>query len=95
MQFVIYAATRCGYSVQVIHDGGEIVHEYSAGNCEQESQTFIDPSSPNAVGLRQLKRWAKQTAREIAEERGIAQVQYDPDLEAELKEEDADCLPPK
>ncbi len=32
MQFVIYAATRCGYRVQVI-DGGEIVHEYSAGNC--------------------------------------------------------------
>ncbi len=91
MQFVIYAATRYGYRVQVFN-GSEIVHEYSAGNCDKESQTFIDPSSPNAVGLRQLRRWAKQTAGEIAKERGIAQVQYDPDLEAELKEQDADFL---
>ena len=82
MQTVIFAASRYGYTVQVIHDGGNIVHEYSAGNCCQESQTVVEPRSPNAVSLRQLRRWAKQTAGEIAKERGIpaARVQYDPDL---------------
>ena len=85
MQSVIYAAIGCGYCVQVI-DGGEVVYEYTAGNHQRESQTFVDPSSPNAVKLRQLKRWAKQTADQIAEERGIPanEVEYDPDLETQL-----------
>ena len=85
MSSVIYAATRCSYCVQVI-DGGEIVYEYTAGNHERESQTFVDPRSPNAVNLRQLKRWARQTADQIAEERGIPanQIEYDPDLETQL-----------
>ncbi len=91
MQIVIYAATRLGYCVQVI-DGGEIVHEYSAGNCGKESQTIVAPRSPNAVALSQLRRWAAQTARVIAKERGISQVQHDADLEADLKEQNADFV---
>ena len=85
MRSVIYAAIRCGYCVHVI-DGGEIVYEYTAGNHQRESQTSVDPRSPNAVNLRQLKRWARQTADQIAEERGIPanQVEYDPDLETQL-----------
>lgn len=60
MQNVIYAATGYGYSVQII-DNGEIIHEYTAGNHQQESQTVVDPHSPNAVKLSQLKRWARKT----------------------------------
>ena len=43
---------------------------------------------PNAVRLSQLKRWAKQTADQIAGERGIPanQIEYDPDLEAQLEQ---------
>jgi hypothetical protein len=50
----------------------------------------VDPRSPNAVRLSQLKRWAKQTAGEVANERGIPakRIEYDPDLEAQLKEQD-------
>ncbi len=94
MQSVSYAATRYGYRVQVIHDGGAVVHEYSAGNCCHESQTVVEPRSPNAISLRQLKRWAKQTASEIAKERAIsmAQVQHDPELESQLLEENEDFL---
>ena len=85
MKSVIYAATRHGYSVQAIDDG-EVVYEYVAGNCQKESTAIIDPSSTNAVKLSQLRRWAKQTADQIAEERGIPanQVEYDPDLETQL-----------
>lgn len=87
MQNVIYAATGYGYCVQVV-DGGEIIHEYTAGNHQQESQTLVDPRSPQAVRLSQLKRWAKQTANEIAKERRIPakMIEYDPDLEAALQD---------
>ena len=88
MPNVNYAATRWGYAVQVI-DGGQIVYEYTAGNHQRESTAVIDPRSTNAVTLRQLRRWAKQTAGELANERGIRQVQHDPDLEAQLQEENA------
>jgi len=85
MSSVIYAAIRCGYCVQVI-DGGEIVYEYTAGNHKRESQTFVDPRSPNTVSLSQLRRWAKQTADQLAGERGIPanQIEFDPDLETQL-----------
>jgi len=43
MKTIIYAATRCGYCVQVI-DGGEVVYEYAAGNCRTESQAVIAPT---------------------------------------------------
>lgn len=87
MQSVIYAATRFGYAVRVI-DGGEIVNECTAGNCQQDFQAVVALASVNAVKLRQLRRWAKQTAGEIAEERGIpaSRVEYDADLEDALKE---------
>jgi hypothetical protein len=90
MNHVLYAATRLGYCVQVMQ-GGEIVHSYSAGNCGKESQTVVAPRSPNAISLRQLTRWAKQTAGHIAKERGIPvdRISYDPDLEEQLREEDA------
>lgn len=89
MRAVIYAATRSGYCVQVI-DGGEVVYEYTAGNHQRESQTAVNPCSPNAVRLSQLKRWAKQTAGEVANEREIPakRVAFDADLEAQLKEQD-------
>jgi hypothetical protein len=87
MHNVIYAATKFGYCIQVI-DSGKIVHEYATGNCWNESQTVIDPKSPGAAKLSQIKRWAVQTAKEIASERGIPanQIEYDSDLEASLKE---------
>ena len=89
MQSVIYAAIGCGYCVQVI-DGGEVIHEYTAGNHQKESQAVIDSSSPRAVKQGQMKRWAKQTAGEIASERGIPAkgIEYDADLEAQLKDQD-------
>ena len=89
MQNVIYAATRCGYAVQVL-DGSEVSSEYLAGNYQHDSQATTEPRFPNAVRLRQLRRWAKQTAGEIAKAQGIPakRVEYDPDLESTLREWD-------
>ena len=87
---ILYAATSLGYCVQVVQND-EIVHSYAAGNCGKESQTVVAPRSPNAVNLRQLNRWANQTASQIAKERGIPvdRIEYDPDLEEQLREKDA------
>jgi hypothetical protein len=87
MQNVIYAATRYGYCVQV-HDGGKVIDERSAGNCWRESPTIIDPQSPHAVRRHVLRCWAKQTAGQIAKERGIPpkQIAYDADLECQCSE---------
>jgi hypothetical protein len=87
MQTVIYAATKYGYAVQVV-DGNGIDYEYTAGNHQLESQAVTAPRSRNSVKLSQLRRWAKQTAGEIAHKRGVPanRVEYDADLEATLKE---------
>lgn len=86
MPHVIFAASRWGYTVQVI-DGGRIIHEYSAGNCWQDSPTVVHPC--NGVALSQLERWAEATAKDIAKERGIPveRIEYDPDLEDQLREQ--------
>jgi hypothetical protein len=87
VQNVIYAATRYGYCVQVLDDG-KVVHEYSAGNCWKESSAVIDPKSRHAVRRHKLRCWAKQTAGQIAKERGIPpkQIEYDADLECQCNE---------
>ncbi len=87
MQSVIYAATRYGYCVQVL-DGGQVVYEYTAGNCWKESSSIIDPKSPHAVRRHQLRCWSRQTAGQIAKERGIPpkQIGYDADLENQVIE---------
>jgi hypothetical protein len=84
---LIYAATQFGYIVQVL-DASEVLYEYSAGNCWQESQTFIEPGTLNSVNRPQLKLWAKQIAGEIARVEGIPaeRIAYDPDLETTLGE---------
>ena len=83
MRTISYAATEYGYCVQVI-DGGRPIFEYTAGNSQHDSQAFIAPGSPGAVSRLQLRRWAKQTAEEMADELLANRVEYDPDLEAQL-----------
>ena len=85
MQTVVYAATRYGYCVQVI-DGEQVVYECSGGNCWKESPTIIDPGSPHAARRHLLRCWAKQTAGQIAKERGIPpkEIKYDADLESQF-----------
>ena len=89
MPHVIFAATAYGYCVQVI-DSGKVVYEYAAGNCRTESQAVLNPDSPGVVCRIQLRRWAKQTAKEIAKEREIPLngVEYDFDLETQISDHD-------
>jgi len=56
---------RNGYRVN--SDGVEI---YAAGNHRNDSQTWIEPGGPFALPLVTIRKFARQTGKEIAAERG-------------------------
>lgn len=85
---ITYGHCRWGYKVQVIADG-EVIDEYSVGNCQQESTTVVRPGGPNAVPVRTLAKWSKQTALEMAKQLGLPEesVSHDPDIDRNLQDE--------
>ena len=48
-----------------------MIDQYEAGNHPLESQAYLDPGDPVAVPLRDLRKFARQTAFEMASERGL------------------------
>lgn len=94
--YVCFAVCEQGYKVQVWEpEGGgpgsnmTMTEEYSAGNSSKDSQYYIPPSHLQAVSMQQLAEFAQNTAMEMASAKGISsdKVDYDQDLERELKEE--------
>ena len=84
--FIGWAATRNGYAVQTCVDG-EVVDEYSGGNNPYDSIQRLHPDDPD-VPLRTLKRYAKQTALETADDLGVPRenVSEDDDLKTALED---------
>lgn len=69
---VLYGVSVYGYVVQVVRDG--VIDEsktYTAGNAEGDSTLVVDCSSKSRVKVATLRKYAKQTALEIAAESGI------------------------
>jgi len=83
---VLWAATPHGYGVQVIDGGGEIIDDYIAGNSPWESQGYLPPDHPHAVPLKTLRRYAEQSAHDMADEYDSAVVDECEDLESDLLE---------
>lgn len=84
-KWITYGASPYGYTVQVMR-GDKIVDEYTAGNNAHESTGVVALDSPACEEFATLQKWARQTALEIAEERGISleRVFEEADLGAEL-----------
>ncbi len=82
--YISYGSGLTGYRVQVIRSG-RVESEYSAGNNRHDSQVWLPAGHDNAVSPAQLAKFARQTALEMADERGIPHdcVGYDPDLDEE------------
>jgi hypothetical protein len=93
MKTVHFASSDWGYAVQVC-ENGEIIHEYRAGNHVKISDSYVRPGSKWAENPAKLAKMASRTAMEIAKEYGVAKknVEYDADLESELREEVASAL---
>lgn len=86
---VTYAVTPWAYQVQVWRNapsGAELVEEYMAGNSSLESQAYLDPKSPTALEIDEMRRMALQTAGEMAEKHDIDtyDISYDADEEVNL-----------
>jgi hypothetical protein len=62
---VVGEYSEWGYEVQVIR-GSRMLHSYAAGNHKQDSQQRAALGSPEACGLRQIRRDCIRTARDIA-----------------------------
>jgi predicted RNA-binding protein YlxR (DUF448 family) len=60
-----------GYSVRVYDPESREVETYDAGNHRGDSQVWLDPDDPDALDAETLKRFARQTAEEMAGEYGI------------------------
>jgi hypothetical protein len=64
---VVGEYSEWGYEVQVIR-GSRILHSHAAGNHKQDSQQRAALGSPEACGLRQIRRDCIRTARDITRE---------------------------
>jgi hypothetical protein len=68
---VCYSVSRAGYDVRVYDPDMNEVETYEAGNSRWDSQAYVEPRTPDALDLRTLKRFARQTAEEMADAWGI------------------------
>lgn len=60
-----------GYTVTPYYDDGSVGNEYSAGNHRLDSQGYVNQGDSNALTARELRKFAKQTAGEMAVELGL------------------------
>lgn len=67
---VSYSVHAVGYEV-CISDDGDCVDQYSAGNSRFCSHTYVHPDDDQALSAETLARFARQTAGEMAQSRGI------------------------
>jgi len=56
-----------GYEVQVI-SGARIVHSYAAGDHRQDSAQSATPGTPEALRLRDIRKFCIRTAKDVAQE---------------------------
>jgi hypothetical protein len=76
--FVYWVADPGGYQVTVIQ-GCSVLEQYSAGNNPHDSSQLCPPNVP-PVPLRTLRKWARDTAYQIARDFGISRSHVEEDI---------------
>jgi len=69
--FITCTATPYGYEI-LVNRGRNIIDDYSAGNCAHDSVEVVPLNDPSCLSLSELKKLARRTARDIADEYGIS-----------------------
>ena len=69
--FVTCTATPYGYEI-FVNRGRNIIDDYTAGNCAHDSVEVVPLNDPSCLSLSELKRLARRTARDFADEYGIS-----------------------
>lgn len=68
---VAYGASRYGYKVTAYDAENRPVQEYEAGNSRLDSGAYVEPGKGSSLPLQTLRKYARQTAHEIAAELGV------------------------
>lgn len=68
---IVCTTTPYGYEI-LISRGTRIIYDYSAGNCAQDSVAVVPLNDPSCLSLRELKKLARRTARDMADEYGVS-----------------------
>jgi hypothetical protein len=66
-----YTVTDYGYDVNVYSEAGLPIETYNAGNSRWDSQAYVEKGDPARLTKNTLRRFAKQTAGEMAEAHGL------------------------
>lgn len=66
-----YRVNDDGYEVTVYDPESREVDHYSAGNHARDSQGYVERGHPERLSIATLRKFARQTAQETAEEWGI------------------------
>jgi hypothetical protein len=69
--FITCTATPYGYEI-FVNRGRNIIDNYTAGNCAHDSVEVVPLNDHSCLSLRELKKLARRTARDIADEYGIS-----------------------
>jgi hypothetical protein len=69
--FITCTATLYGYEI-FVNRGRNIIDDYTAGNCAHDSVEVVPLNDPSCLSLSELKKLARRTARDIADEYGIS-----------------------
>ena len=87
-RFTSWTANAYGYTVTCQTDSGEEVATYSAGNNPRSSSPAdsLAADDPRAESLEDLRRYAQETAEEMAQEENCADAVF----EGEADDEDPD-----
>lgn len=60
-----------GYEI-LVNCGTDIIDSYAAGNCAHDSIEVVPLNDPSCLSLRELKKLALRTARDIGDDYGIS-----------------------
>lgn len=66
-----YSVNEYGYGVVVYDADSDEIDRYDAGNHARDSQGYVERGHPERLPKHTLRRFAKQTALEIAAERQV------------------------
>lgn len=76
--FIARTATPYGYEIFVNRDKN-IIDNYTAGNCAHDSVEVVPLNDPSCLSLSEIKKLARRTARDIADEYSISRdlIEFD------------------
>ena len=69
--YITCTTTPYGYEI-LVNRHNSVIDNYTAGNCAHDSVEIVPLNDPSCLNLREIKKLARRTAKEIANEYNIS-----------------------